>query len=66
MIKLSYKAFEYFLQKTIVKCIHDEDRASNYIILNSWNNLLTQSMFKPNDHDGYELLKIIRKYFATT
>lgn len=66
LIKLSYKAFEYFLQNTIVKCIHDEQRANNYIILNSWNNWLKQSMFEPNDHDGYELLKIIRKYFATT
>ena len=64
LTNLSYKSFERFLQKTIQMSAQDSHRASNFILLNSWNDWCKQSMFEPNDHDGYELLKIIQKYFV--
>lgn len=63
-INLSYKAFESYLQKTLMKSTQQAREGDNFILLNAWNEWSEQAMFEPNDHDGYELLKIIQKYFV--
>jgi hypothetical protein len=61
---MSYRLFERFLQKTIINISTHNGKNFKYILLVSWNDWYMQSMFEPNDHDAYELLKIIQKYFV--
>jgi len=61
---MSYRLFEQFLQKIVIHTSTCADNDFKYIFLVSWNDWYMQSMFEPNDHDGYELLKIIQQYFV--
>jgi hypothetical protein len=61
---MSYRLFERFLQKTIINISTRNNKDFKYIFLVSWNDWYMQSMFEPNDHDEYELLKIIQRYFV--
>jgi len=60
----SYRLFEQSLQKIIIHRSSCTIEDFNYILLLSWNDWYMQSMFEPNDHDGYELLKILQRYFV--
>lgn len=61
---MSYRLFDQFLQKTIINMSTHNNKDFKYIFLVSWNDWYMQSMVEPNDHDGYELLKIIQRYFV--
>ena len=63
-INLSYKAFEELIIKTIINISRKPNKNNNYILLNSWNEWSEQAMVEPNDHDGYNILKIFQKIFG--
>lgn len=62
-INLNYKYLENMLIKTIYEIDKTPNVDNNYILINSWNEWAEQAMIEPNDHDGYEIIKIFKKYF---
>ncbi len=65
-VTLSYKSFGNLLVKTVENIALHPNKNNNFILLNSWNSWSEQAMIEPNDHDGYEILKVIKKIFVPT
>jgi hypothetical protein len=63
-VMLSYKSFENLLAKTVENIALQPNKSNNFILLNSWNSWSEQAMIEPNDDDGYEILRVIKKIFA--
>lgn len=60
----TYNDFEDLLFKTIENIIKEPNKDSNFILINAWNEWSEQAILEPNTHDGYSVLKIIKKFFA--